>query len=623
MNYGAWIGTNTAEMPTGSERGKLRAAMFARAGIALSVGFLLSTAGCHKSSAQDSAFSYAAQPGVGDPQDSGQPDYGNLAPVDGQYPTQNEAQQQASQYQQGGVPIERRYPGAQDPGAYPQSGDPNAYDGDQAAMDDAQAVYDADLSDEEATQAPPPLPDYDQPSPPDPDYIWTPGYWAWSPEGYYWVPGAWVEPPYVGALWTPGYWGFYGGRYRFHHGFWGLHIGFYGGINYGYGYTGYGYYGGYWRGGHFFYNREVNHIDPRVIVRVYDYRVREDRFAGRPSFNGPRGIMVRPRPAEIAVLHERRYAPLPAQMQLRQQSMENRQQFYRDNHGRPAMTVAARPVVSNHQMPAALPQPDFRGHGDRRNGYRQDANRGDRGGSQGAQPGQPQVQPNPQGRVMPQQGRQPNGGQVQGQPIQQQPQTQQDWRRGQDGGQGRQPYEGRGARQAQQQPAQTEPQPQAEPGAGRQDYRNGGRQQPVPAQAAPAPGQPQPQVPSGLGAWQQRHGQQQPGAPVQPQPQPQAQPQPQPQRQPQPQQDYRRGGWQGRGQPQAQPQPPVQPQPQPQPQQQFRRGPEGARMGSQPQPAPQQRPAPQPRVEQRQGPPPQAAPQQHGHEGRGRDEHER
>ena len=32
-----------------------------------------------------------------------------------------------------------------------------------------------------ANQPPPPLPEYDQPQCPGDDYIWTPGYWAWSP----------------------------------------------------------------------------------------------------------------------------------------------------------------------------------------------------------------------------------------------------------------------------------------------------------------------------------------------------------------------------------------------------------------------------------------------------------
>src|SRR5690348_9048043 len=51
---------------------------------------------------------------------------------------------------------------------------------------------------------PPALPVYVQPPCPGPDYMWTPGYWAWDPDsGYYWVPGTWVAAPFVGALWTP------------------------------------------------------------------------------------------------------------------------------------------------------------------------------------------------------------------------------------------------------------------------------------------------------------------------------------------------------------------------------------------------------------------------------------
>ena len=110
-------------------------------------------------------------------------------------------------------------------------------------------------------QAPPPLPAYDQPEAPGDGYIWTPGYWAYGPGGYYWVAGQWVEPPYEEALWTPGYWGFgYGGGYFWNRGYWGPAIGFYGGINYGFGYFGTGFYGGYWRDRHFFYNREYAHV---------------------------------------------------------------------------------------------------------------------------------------------------------------------------------------------------------------------------------------------------------------------------------------------------------------------------------------------------------------------------
>jgi hypothetical protein len=99
------------------------------------------------------------------------------------------------------------------------------------------------------TVAPPVLPVYDQPPLPGPGYMWTPGYWAWDDGDYYWVPGTWVEPPAVGLLWTPGYWGWRDGIYVWNAGYWGPHIGFYGGVNYGFGYVGVGYAGGFWRGG--------------------------------------------------------------------------------------------------------------------------------------------------------------------------------------------------------------------------------------------------------------------------------------------------------------------------------------------------------------------------------------
>src|SRR5580658_8923520 len=91
------------------------------------------------------------------------------------------------------------------------------------------------------TIAPPILPVYSQPICPGAGYMWTPGYWAWGPAGYYWVPGTWVMAPFIGALWTPGYWGWGAGVYLWHAGYWGPHVGFYGGINYGFGYIGVGY----------------------------------------------------------------------------------------------------------------------------------------------------------------------------------------------------------------------------------------------------------------------------------------------------------------------------------------------------------------------------------------------
>jgi hypothetical protein len=96
-------------------------------------------------------------------------------------------------------------------------------------------IYPATEFEARATEVPPPLAEDEQPPCPIEGYLWTPGYWAWVGGGYYWVPGAWVQPPRAGVLWTPGYWGFVGAFYVFHRGYWGTHIGYYGGINYGFG----------------------------------------------------------------------------------------------------------------------------------------------------------------------------------------------------------------------------------------------------------------------------------------------------------------------------------------------------------------------------------------------------
>lgn len=165
---------------------------------------------------------------------------------------------------------------------------------------------------------PPMLPVYVQPVCPAPGYLWTPGYWAWGPGGYYWVPGAWVLPPEIGVVWTPGYWGWGGGFYVWHAGYWGPHVGFYGGVNYGYGYPGRGYYGGYWRGRTFYYNRTVNHVNVNIRnVYVRNVTYRND---SRVSYNGGRGgIMARETAGERRAYQQRRFGPT-----ARQQERHNR-----------------------------------------------------------------------------------------------------------------------------------------------------------------------------------------------------------------------------------------------------------------------------------------------------------
>jgi hypothetical protein len=190
--------------------------------------------------------------------------------------------------------------------------------------------------------APPPLPAYLQPPIPGPGYIWMPGYWAWGPYGYYWVPGAWVLPPAVGLLWTPGYWGWGAGGFIFHAGYWGPTVGFYGGINYGFGYFGAGFAGGYWHGGNFFYNRAVTNIGNTRIVNVYNRSVTINNHS-RVAFNGGRGgATARPTPAEVAAARARRFGPTAAQERQVSLARADRGLSAKVNHGRPPVAATKR-----------------------------------------------------------------------------------------------------------------------------------------------------------------------------------------------------------------------------------------------------------------------------------------
>jgi hypothetical protein len=184
---------------------------------------------------------------------------------------------------------------------------------------------------------PPALPVYVQPACPLPGYLWTPGYWAYGPVGYYWVPGVWVSPPQVGVLWTPGYWGYAGGLYGWHAGFWGPHVGFYGGVNYGFGYGGFGFIGGGWSGGAFRYNTAVLNVNTTVIHNTYVDRtvINNTTIVNRASFNGPGGATAQPTAQERAFEHEQHIQPTPNQFAHERTASQDRTNFASVNHGRP------------------------------------------------------------------------------------------------------------------------------------------------------------------------------------------------------------------------------------------------------------------------------------------------
>ena len=199
--------------------------------------------------------------------------------------------------------------------------------------------------------APPELPVYEQPICPGDGYIWTPGYWAWDGE-YYWVPGTWVMAPEPGFLWTPGYWSWGGAGFVFSEGYWGPTVGFYGGINYGFGYFGHGYEGGRWQNGHFFYNTAVNRVDANRIHNVYNSRANET--ANRVSFNGGNGgINARATSEEEAAVRGRHVGPVAVQTQHAWSAHNDPQQRASVNRGTPPVAATAQPYIAAH--PKDLP----------------------------------------------------------------------------------------------------------------------------------------------------------------------------------------------------------------------------------------------------------------------------
>lgn len=207
--------------------------------------------------------------------------------------------------------------------------------------------------DAQAYEAPPPLPVYEQPPCPVAGYMWTPGYWGYAAGGYYWVPGTWIEPPRVGVLWTPGYWGFVGGVYVFHAGYWGPHVGFYGGVNYGFGYRGAGFAGGRWVGNSFAYNQSVTNVNVTVVHNTYNETVVNSVTVNRVSYNGGAGgITVAPTAQERMAAQETHIAPTAPQKEHIQQAARNPALFAKANAGRPA--IAATPKAAAFNAPGVV-----------------------------------------------------------------------------------------------------------------------------------------------------------------------------------------------------------------------------------------------------------------------------
>lgn len=113
-----------------------------------------------------------------------------------------------------------------------------------------------------------------QPPSPGEAFVWAPGHWGRNASGYAWIQGSWLMPPSAGMLWTPGYWRPQPGGFAWQAGRWGTSVGYYGGVNYGFGYLGSG-----------FTASALRHDEIRHEVQQYreESGVRSNA-GGRPSY---------------------------------------------------------------------------------------------------------------------------------------------------------------------------------------------------------------------------------------------------------------------------------------------------------------------------------------------------
>ena len=131
-----------------------------------------------------------------------------------------------------------------------------------------------------------------------------------------------------------------------HDGYWGRHVGFYGGVNYGHGYAGSGYEGGRWDNGHFAYNTAVNNVNTTTIHNTYVKNVTVVNVTTVTNVSyvgGSGGTVAQPSNAELAYAREAHRPPTADQARHVQAAASDPAFRAAENHGRPAVAATARP----------------------------------------------------------------------------------------------------------------------------------------------------------------------------------------------------------------------------------------------------------------------------------------
>ena len=242
------------------------------------------------------------------------------------------------------------------------SGNQSAPNGYQGAPDGSQGAPNSyEQSGDWIDTPPPPLPDYELPPVPAPNYIWMPGYWAWGYGGYYYVPGTWVEAPQPGLVWTPGFWGWQNGYYGWHDGYWAQNVGYYGGVYYGGGYYGHGYAGGRWSGDSFQYNTAVVRVNTTIIRNVYVDNTVVVRYptGNHASYNGgPNGINARPTAQENTVTRSPHTRMTAVQQQHVDIAGQDRSLLSSVNRGKPPLVVTTHALTPDTKPSGFVPVTD-------------------------------------------------------------------------------------------------------------------------------------------------------------------------------------------------------------------------------------------------------------------------
>jgi hypothetical protein len=142
-------------------------------------------------------------------------------------------------------------------------------------------------------------------------------------------------------------------------------VGYYGGVNYGFGYMGIGFAGGMWRGGVFAYNTAVMHvgIGGGWAHNTYEDRAIVDRNTvargSRVAFSGGPGGINHPATAEERVAERDQHVGATSfQSQHLATARADHTSYAKANGGRPQNLAASRPLAAeSHPAPATRGTP--------------------------------------------------------------------------------------------------------------------------------------------------------------------------------------------------------------------------------------------------------------------------